>query len=198
MSQHTTAKGKVLLVASESDRYVLALPAHPLVRIDCSEATIAKRPGLVVEVHYPSIDAHVVLFSEPTQLLVGESVTLENIVKRDSAALSRKLGASVTSAKVEGKLGGMMSIIKGKLPAPDGSRVPFTQWTTFRQRASDKRLYTMTIAASDTTPENAEMWRSLAAVPDNPFVQDDDDTAPYEPKDPGTPGDGAVKPPSVL
>jgi hypothetical protein len=42
------------------------------------------------------------------------------------------------------------------------------------------------------------MWRSLAAVPDNPYVQDDDDTAPFDPKDPGTPGDGAVKPPSVL
>lgn len=182
--QQSTPKGNVLVVASETDRYALALPPHPLVRVDCSETTLAKRPGLVVEVTYPSIDAHVDLFMEPHSELVEESVTLENLSKRDSAALGSRAGASVTSSKVLGKLGAMMAIVKGTLRAPSGASVPFTQWTTIRQRASDKRLYTMTIAASDTTPENAEMWRSLAAVHDNPLIQDEDDTAPFDPKSP--------------
>jgi len=171
----------VFVVASDVDGYAVFLPHHPMVHVDCTEPTLAKSAGLVLKVHYPTVDAHVSLFSEAMTVVVSEQTTLEALLGR-----TEKLNTSLKLVPVEkhvaGVPGAMVGTLSGKVTDPKGRVVPVSQWFTLRQRPSDKRLFSINVAASASTPEASKMWEKILSIPDNPKI----DPAPQAP-DPKVP-----------
>jgi hypothetical protein len=190
MANTTTNEGTVLIVASDGDGYAIVLPPHPLVKIECNEAISGGNEGLVLKVVYPSVDTHLMLFSEPSPVLIGEKQTLESSVGRDQKALSTRLKATKLTSRVDGKPGAMLGVLTGLLPSPGGKPTPFTQWTTVRQRPSDKRLFTLKVTAGDPTSESVRMWDAILSAADNPLLEEGPGTEPTQ----GT----AVPAPSTL
>lgn len=185
-----TNEGTILLVASDRDGYALVLPPHPLVKVECSEATSDGHDGLVLKVVYPSVDTHILLFSEPSTVLAGEKNTLDAVIELDRKALTTKVKATKLTSRVDGRPGAMVGVVSGFLPGPGGKPTPFTQWTTVRQRASDKRLFTLKVTAGDPTSESVRMWDAILSAADNPLLEEGPGTEPAQ----GT----AVPAPSTL
>lgn len=173
-----TNAGTILLVASDGDGYGLVLPPHPLVQVGCSEEVTGSKEWLVLKVVYPSVDTHLMLFSEPSTILAGEKKTLENVIERDQKALTTKLKATKLTSRVDGRPGAMLGVVSGFLPGPGGKPTPFTQWTTVRQRASDKRLFTLKVTAGDPTSETVRMWDAVLSVANNPLLEEGPGTEP--------------------
>ncbi len=181
-----TNDGDVLIVTSDADHYAVFLPPHPMVQIDGTEASFAKSRGLVLKVTYPSVDAHVSLVSVPAASVVSEQRSLAAFLGATEKLIANGQKGTQFARQVNGVPGAMVATLSGKLPAANGSALPFSQWTTIRQRPSDKRLFTLTVTATAPTPESSRMWQGLLSLPQNPTFDPKPDATAEPPGSPAT------------
>lgn len=161
---------RVLVVASEEDGYALGLPPHAMVKVSCGEATPAPNGAAeVLRVVYPTADTFLVLTSMPTAIVADERATLDRIARATVAEL-RKTKATGLAHRIDGIPGAMLATITGKVPSPSGTKADLVMWTTERQRPSDKRLFSITVATSSPTAETSRMWSGVLTDPQNPTL----------------------------